>query len=169
MKKMLSIEGMSQYHESIDPAYHASACGPVTAFIIARELGHTEWSVNDFYRNLKGTRIGLFTYRMIRYMQRILGPSYEVKRCSLKEALAEIDQGRVVAMKFDKYFSFKWFGTFSFAYHWVPLIGYQLEQDQLYLYVHDNGGRNRISRVRKIPYGPNHEIVTFVRFTPYAK
>lgn len=169
MKKMLSIEGMSQYDESIDPAFHASACGPVTAFIVARELGHTNWAVNDFYRNLKGTRIGLFTYRMIRYMQRILGPSYEVKRCSLKEALEEIDQGRIIAMKFDKYFSFKCFGTYSFAYHWVPLIGYELEQDHLYLYIHDNGGRNRKSRVRKIPYGLNQEIVTFVRFTPYAK
>ncbi|MFC4355117.1 hypothetical protein ACFO0S_08665 [Chryseomicrobium palamuruense] len=166
MKKILQVEGMSQYHASIDTAYHSSACGPVTAYIIARELGKEQWTVNDFYRQLKGTRIGLFTHRMIRYMQRFLGPSYDVQRCSLKEALSEIDQGRIVAMKFDKYFSFRWFGTFSFSYHWVPLIGYELEQDQLYLYIHDNGGRNRNSRVRKIPYGPNHEIITFIRFTP---
>lgn len=169
VKHMISIEGKSQYSLDIDPLLQPSACGPVTAHVMIEHLGHQAPDVNTLYKALKGTRLGLFTHRFTHFMKSVLGPEYVIKRCHLADALKEIRQGRLVAVKFDKYLSGKRKGSFTFSYHWVPLVGYVVEKGELFLYVHDNGGRNRPSRVRKVPYGKNHEILTFVRITPLSE
>lgn len=166
VKVLIPFEGKSQYSPDIAEAYRPSACGPTTAYVMTKQLGETPPSVNDLYKQLKGTRIGLFGWRFIKYMRKLLGPSYDISRCSLHEALEELRQGRSVAAKFDKYFNFHWFNTYTFSYHWVPVIGYEVEHDHLFLYVHDNGGRDRESRIRKVSYGKNAEILTFIKIKP---
>jgi len=169
MKKQLAFTGMSQYDASIDPKLRSSACGPVTAHLLLKHAGLPSPPINQLYKQLKGTRIGLFTYRFVRELNRMLPSDWHAETCSLHTALQEIKKGRPVAVKFDKFFSFQFRSSVAFAYHWVPLIGYRVENDTLFLLVHDNGGRNRESKLRKIPYGPNHHVVTFVRLAPLKK
>lgn len=167
MKTPLPVQGISQYDSSIHPAYQASACGPVTAYVILNYLLPTaSFQPNDLYNKLGGTRIGLFTHRFVRNMRKILGPQWQVNKCSLHTALQELKNGRPVALKFDKYFSFQWNKKSTFAYHWVPLIGYEIVNDELFLIIHDNGGRNRESKIRKVHYGNNASVLTFIQITP---
>ena len=123
-------------------------------------------SINDLYKILGCTRIGLFRWRLIRNLSKLLGPSYIVKKCTLNDALHELHEGRPVAMKFDQYFTFQWRSKPTYKYHWVPLIGYEIKDDKLYLIFHDNGGRNRESIVRKTPYQMNHKVLSFVKIAP---
>lgn len=166
MKTVLPFQGMSQYDESIEPMLRSSACGPTTAHLLLKHIGLPAPSVNSLYILLKGTRIGLFTHRFVRNLNRLVGPDWTAETCTLHEALQEIKKGRPVAVKFDKYFSFEFDLQSTFAYHWVPMTGYSVEQGKLYLFVHDNGGPNRESKLRKILYGPNHSVLTFVKLAP---
>jgi len=168
MKIQLPVQGISQYDSSIDSSYQSSACGPVTAYVLLNYLlqNTSPFQPNDLYRRLGGTRIGLFTHRFVRNMRKLLGPDWHIERCSLHTALHELKKGRPVALKFDKYFSLQWNKKSTFAYHWVPLIGYEIENDELVLIIHDNGGRNRESKIRKVSYAQNASILTFIRVTP---
>ena len=82
--------------------------------------------------------------------------------------MEQIKEGRPVALKFDRYFAFKRREKFTFSYHWVPCIGYEQIEDEIFLYIHDNGGRNRESKIRKVSYKTNAPILTFVQFVPPA-
>lgn len=167
MKVQLPVHGFSQFDASIQAEYRASACGPVTAYVLLNYISpNNSLLPNDLYRKLEGTRIGLFTYRFVRNLQKILGSDWTVKRCHLQTALEELSQGRPIALKFDKYFSFHWRKKYAYSYHWVPLIGYELIDDELFLIVHDNGGRNRESQIRKTSYAKNAKVLTFVQVTP---
>lgn len=168
MKTQLHVQGISQYDSSIHSTYRASACGPVTAYVLLNYLlpNSSPFQPNDLYKRLGGTRIGLFTHRFVRNMRKILGPNWQIEKCSLHTALHELKKGRPVALKFDKYFSLQWNKKSTFAYHWVPLIGYEIENDELVLIIHDNGGRKRASKIRKAPYAPNASILTFIQVTP---
>ncbi|WP_342598746.1 C39 family peptidase [Psychrobacillus sp. FSL H8-0483] len=168
MKIQLPVQGYSQYNASILSNYQASACGPVTAYVLLNFLfPYTNaYHPNELYSKLGGTRIGLFTYRLVRNMRKLLGPDWLIEKCSLKSALDELKNDRPLALKFDKYFTFKWNKKFTFSYHWVPLIGYELDEGELFLIVHDNGGRNRESSIRKIRYADNASILTFVKVAP---
>ncbi|MBO1912267.1 hypothetical protein J4G37_46665, partial [Microvirga sp. 3-52] len=84
-------------------------------------------------------------------------------KCSVNEVIHEIDNGRPVAAKFDKWFTLRWRGKFAFDYHWVPVVGYEKNGNELLLIVHDNGGRNRTSQLRTISYKKNKSILTFVK------
>lgn len=82
---------------------------------------------------------------------------------------AEIDATRPVAIKFDKWFSFRWPGDFAYDYHWVLGIGYDKPAGGKgpVLIVHDNGhrlkdGGYRPGQERRIPYLPNQNIITMV-------
>lgn len=82
---------------------------------------------------------------------------------------SEIDAGRPVAIKFDKWSSLRWRGQFTYDYHWVLGIGYALydEGERAVLIVHDNGvrykdGRIAIGKERRIPYIENKDIITMV-------
>lgn len=168
MKTQLNLKGMSQYSLDVHPKFQNSACGPTTVFVILNYLLNHSFNkdVNQLYTFLGGTRIGLFKWRLIKNLQKLLGPNWSVSSCSLTTALKELDAGRPVAMKFDKYFTFQWRSKPTFKYHWVPLIGYEIEKDVLYFIVHDNGGRNRDSQIRKVPYAPNRKVVRFVKIEP---
>lgn len=170
MRKILQLEGCSQYDDAIDARFQKSACGPTTAYVMTNYLfgkSVVNKSVNDFYTMLGSTKIGLFKWRFILNMQRYLGPDWLVKSCTLDEALKEIDAGRAVALKFDKYFSMKFNAHPLYAYHWVPLIGYD-NTAELKLFIHDNGGRNRDSRIRSFYYTDNAAVLSFVKVAPKA-
>lgn len=164
MKKWLDVKHKSQFSPDINKRFQASACGPVTAYLILNYYFPNRWpSVNELYRQLGGTKIGLFTWRFIRNMQKLLGPEWSVSKCSIAEVKKQLDAGRPVAAKFDKWFTLKWRGHYSFDYHWVPVIGYEMDGNHLMLIIHDNGGRNRPSKVHAIPYERNKEVLTFIR------
>jgi hypothetical protein len=170
MRTQLNVKGLSQYDNSIKTHYQPSACGPVTTLTILRYWmpNACHYETNQLYRLLGSTRIGLFTWLLIRNLRKILGPAWEVNTCTIDEAKFELLEGRPVACKFDRYFSFHWFGTYEFAYHWVPLIGFEEHENGLTLILHDNGGRNRESRIRKVSYEKNQEILTFVKIVPHS-
>lgn len=168
MQKLLNVKGCSQYSTDVKEQYRPSACGPTTAYVMMNYLFGEQAvnkSINDFYDMLGGTKIGLFTWRFKRNMRRYLGPDWLVDNCTVEQAMAEIDAGRLVAVKFDKYFSLRFFTPALFAYHWVPLIGYDAT-NELTLFIHDNGGRNRDSRVRSFQYKKEKNVLTFIRITP---
>lgn len=171
MKIQLPVQGYSQYDTTIKANYRASACGPVTAYVLLNYLfPNTSYhQPNDLYEKLGGTRIGLFTYRFIRNMRKLLGPNWIVEKCTLRDALVELKNGRAVALKFDKYFSLNWIKKFTFSYHWVPLIGYEIVDSEVVLIIHDNGGRNNPSQIRRVRYSDNAPILTFVQITPIGK
>lgn len=171
MNVQIDLDGMSQYCEEIHPAYRNSACGPTTIYVILKYLIGKQGAqnVNILYRRLGCTKIGLFRWRLIKNLRKYLGPSWNVEKCSLKEALKQVDEGRPVAMKFDQYFTFQWKEKPTFKYHWVPLIGYEIQKDELFLIIHDNGGRNRESQIRKIPYGKNYKVLSYVKIEPKIK
>lgn len=164
MRKTIPLKKKSQFDPDIKPSYRNSACGPVTAYTILNYYFPNQYnSVNQLYKQLGGTPIGLFTHRFVRNLANILGDEWIVDICSLEEAKKQIDLGHPVAVKFDKWFSWKWRGRFSYDYHWVPLVGYEENDKGIQLLVHDNGGKNRASRLRSIPYELNKDIITFVK------
>lgn len=164
MKQLEGFRGKSQYDNEIDKRFRPSACGPVTAFTILRHhMLDSGIQVNDLYRVLGGTRIGLFKWRFIHNLRKLLGSGWSVAECRLVDVKLEIDEGRPVAAKFDKWFTFHWFGNYSFDYHWVPVIGYKETDNGLILLIHDNGGRKRESRIREIAYERNRPILSFIK------
>lgn len=164
MKQVEGFQGKSQYDVEIDTRFQPSACGPVTAFTILRHHLHdSRIHINELYKMLGGTRIGLFKWRFISNLRKLLGSEWQVEECGITDVKKEINEGRPVAAKFDKWFTFHWFGDFAFDYHWVPIIGYKEDDGGLTLFVHDNGGRNRESRIREIEYEPNRPILSFIK------
>lgn len=169
MKVQLNVTGKSQYDTSVNEKYRTSACGPTTAHVILNyvcadhELAQKD--INALYELLGSTRIGLFTWRMIGNLQKLLGPDFHIAACSLEEALIQLDAGNPIAIKFDKWFSLQWFTNKKplYDYHWVPLIGYEISNDELYLILHDNGGRTRDSQIKKCKYEDNKYVLSFVK------
>ncbi|ARK20864.1 C39 family peptidase [Sporosarcina ureae] len=171
MSKYIEVKGKSQYDHDIEPRYRPSACGSVTAYVLLRHFFPTEQtpSINELYRTLGSTKIGLPTWRFVRRLNQMLGSQWNVKVCTVQQAIEQIDEDRPVALKFDKWFKFKWRSRFSFNYHWVVMVGYEYVDNQLLVLVHDHGGRNSASRVRSIPYEPNKKILTFVTIEPLKR
>ena len=170
VKVLLNIKGQSQYSEHVLPKYRKSACGPTTVRVLLNYICPNEpvaqKDVNELYNLLGSTKIGLFKWRLIRNLQKLLGAEWKVSDCTINEALSELRNGRPVAMKFDKYFTFNFSAKPLFNYHWVPLIGYEIRASKLYLIIHDNGGRNRESAVRDVLYEDNREVLRFVKIAP---
>ena len=171
MKKVLNVQGKSQYEADIEEKFRPSACGPVTAYVLLRHLlpDPPPHQVNDLYRLLGSTKIGLFKWRFLRNMQKLLGPGWQVAECGIEELQRQISAGRPVAAKFDKWFSWKWRGQFTFDYHWVPVIGYETTEDDVLLIIHDNGSRRSGSRVRHVSYRQNRSILSFIKIEPVTK
>ncbi len=169
LKVELNIEGMSQFDPSVNKNYQNSACGPTTVHIILNYLlneSHIVKDVNELYEILGGTKIGLFKWRLIKNLQNYLGPDWIVEKCTLHEALRQLDHNRPVAMKFDRYFTLQWRAKSNFKYHWVPLIGYEIKDDELFLILHDNGWKNRGSVKRTVRYSDNYKVLTFIKIEP---
>lgn len=169
MRVLLDVNGMSQYNAGVRPEFQNSACGPTTAHVILNYLCKDEKiinkDVNEWYTTLGGTKIGLFQRRMIKNLRNVLGPNWKIDKCSLTEAIEQLRAGNPVAMKFDRYFTGQFFSKKKplYSYHWVPLIGYEIKNDELHLIIHDNGGRNRESEVRSFCYEDNREVLSFVK------
>lgn len=172
MHVLLNVNGMSQYSESVQPKYQASACGPTTAHVILKHHDANQplaqRNVNELYKMLGGTKIGLFKWRMIRNLRKAIGNGYKVAECTVTEAIEQLRHGNPVAMKFDKYTTLQFFNKKKplFKYHWVPLIGYDIRNDCLELIIHDNGGRNRPSQIRTFFYDDNRHVLSFVKIEP---
>lgn len=164
MTNMIPLKKKSQFDPDIKKRYQSSACGPVTAYTILDYYFPNRFQdINALYRHLGGTAIGLFTWRFVRNLTKLLGNNWIVEICSVDEVKRQIDKGHPVAAKFDKWFTWKWRGRYSFDYHWVPVIGYEEGDCGLMLHIHDNGGKNRPSQIRTVPYAPNKDILTFVK------
>ena len=173
MRVLLNVNGMSQYSADIRPELQNSACGPTTAHVILNYLCHEDEKVvtkdiNELYKLLGGTKIGLFKWRMIRNLRKLLGDNWCVEECTLTQAIEQLRAGNPVAMRFDVYFSAQLFSKNKplYKYHWVPLIGYEIKDEELYLTIHDNGGRNRDSQVRTFKYDDNRKVLDFVKIEP---
>ena len=165
VKKVLNISGKSQYDEDIDAAFRPSACGPVTARLLMDQFPPEAcpYTINELFTRLGGTKIGLVKGRFIRNMRKILGANWTVAECDITDVKRQIDNGRLVAAKFDKWFNFRWRGGYEFDYHWVPVIGYEEKGDDIELIIHDNGTRNRPSQVRQVSYKKNKPVLSFVK------
>lgn len=171
MKTIVDVKGKSQFACDIDRTIQSSACGPVTAFVMLHHLlsNGCPYNVNELYRLLGGTKIGLFKYRFIRNMRKELGKGWIIEGCTIDEVKRQLDNGRPIAAKFDKWFTFHWRGDYEFDYHWVPVIGYEEKKHDFFLIIHDNGGRNRDSRIRYISYKKNRSVLSFVKIEPDEK
>ncbi|MDQ0430319.1 hypothetical protein QOZ98_003157 [Planomicrobium stackebrandtii] len=167
MKKLIAFQGLSQHDEAILKKYRSSACGPVTAASILQFHEGLEIGTDQLYRLLGATPIGLFTWRLLRNFHKIAGPRYEAKKVrTIEEVKEELLAGRPLAMKFDRYFTLQWFSKPAYSYHWVPLIGFKQEDGDLLLYIHDNGQKNRPSKMRTVSYLENRKVLTFVKIMP---
>ena len=139
MKNHISLKKKSQFDENIKKRYRNSACGPVTAYaILDHYLPNKFQNINDLYRKLGGTPIGLFTWRFVRNLSKLLGDDWLVKKCSIEETIRQIDAGRPVAAKFDKWFTGHWRGRYSYDYHWVSVVGYE-EKENVFHMVSSSG------------------------------
>lgn len=165
---MLKVKGKSQYDEDINERIRTSACGPVTAHVMMNYISPLAcpYDVNELYSRLGGTMVGLSKGRFIRNMRKVLGPDWKVNQCTLEELKRQIDEGRPVAAKLDKWFNFHWFSHYDFDYHWVPVIGYEIKDNDTVLIIHDNGGRNRESMIRYISFNRNSPVLSFVKIEP---
>lgn len=176
MKVLLNITGKSQYSADIRTEYQNSACGPTTAHVILNYLcQHDEkmptHDINELYTLLGGTKIGLFKWRLIRNLRKLLGDDWCVEECTLTQAINQLREGNPVAMRFDVYFSWQFLSKNKalYKYHWVPLIGYEIKDGELFLLIHDNGGRNRDSQVRSFKYDDNRKVLNFVKIDPLKR
>lgn len=170
MQKLIAFKGLSQHAESISEKYRSSACGPVTVAAIFHHHEGLEVGVDQLYRLLGSTPIGLFTWRLLRNFHKIGGKRYELKKTSnIEEVKTELMAGHPLAMKFDRYFTFQWFSKPRYSYHWVPLIGFKQEADDLIFYIHDNGQKNRPSKMRTVSYLENRKVLSFVKIMPKGR
>ncbi|WP_271853992.1 C39 family peptidase [Planococcus maritimus] len=170
MKVLLPFQAMNQYADQVPASYRASACGPITAASILRYHKELTPGIGQLYRFLGTTSLGLSAFCFIRRLRKWLGPRYEIKRVrSIGQVKQELDAGNPLAVKFDRYFSLRWRQETTFAYHWVPLIGYEETEDDLLLYVHDNGQKNRPSNLRAVSFRKNRSVLSFIRISPVQR
>lgn len=173
----------------------ASACGPVAIVGIVgfweerlagkggkpfvRLPAEPTEAVNQMYASSGGTPLGMsapvLAFALRRQLNRRLregelpGRAVTGRLSGFEAYCAEIDAGRPVAVKFDKWFSFRWFGRRPvFDYHWTVGCGYRIEDDgSKFLLVHDAGSRHKDgtfvrSRERVIDYEAHRGILTLV-------
>jgi hypothetical protein len=170
VKLIIPFEGMSQYAETIDRKKQGSACGPVTAAAILKHYEKTGYGINELYKVLGTTPIGLFTWRLLKNLRKLTRRRYDIRKVrSVEEVKRELLAGRPLAMKFDRWFSFRWLSKPMYNYHWVPLIGFEEKPDDLILYFHDNGAKNRPSKIRAVSYKQNRNVLTFIKIVPIQK
>ncbi|MBY9080107.1 C39 family peptidase [Paenibacillus sp. HN-1] len=185
--RRLAVEPYTQWAPGVQSA--SSACGPATMAAIAeywgRRLGvsgrigleHFGSKVNQMnhlYRKYGGRPWGMSATALARGMKAFLRSSLgqsraiEIRRLSdFEQYKAEIDADRPVAVKFDKWLSFRWRGNYDFDYHWTVGIGYELTEQGPMLLVQDNGlrcgdGVFDPSRERRISYTRNADVLSMV-------
>jgi hypothetical protein len=170
VKALIPFESLSQYEASIDKQLRGSACGPATAAAILKHHEKNSYGINELYSQLGSTRIGLFAWRLIKNLRKLAGSRYTIQKVrALDEVKSELLAGRPLAMKFDRYFSFHWFSKPAYNYHWVPLVGFEEQPNDLTLYFYDNGQKNRPSKLRTVSYAANRNVLTFIKIVPIQK
>ncbi|MNI55118.1 hypothetical protein D3C73_1100470 [compost metagenome] len=191
--RRLSAEPYTQWEPGVESP--GSACGPATLAALM-EYWHTRQGaafipgtrhfatkaahINYIYRHYGGTPWGMSARSFARgagaYVRDAASHTSAASRQHTVSVFnnfgryqAEINAGRPVALKFDKWFSFRWSGRFVYDYHWVLGIGYEESAGGAgpMLLVHDNGvrlrdGGYRSGQERRIPYLPNRKIITMV-------
>ncbi len=165
MRTISHFKGKSQFDHDINSEYRSSACGPVTAYTLLNHISayKTLLTVNELYIALGCTRLGLSSYRLIHNLRKVLGSDWLVKRINIEAVKELLTAGIPVAAKFDKWTTCHWFGKYEFNYHWVPVVGYEEVDGELYLLIHDNGNSTRNSEVRRVSYTANKSILSFVK------
>ena len=166
---MIHINAKSQYDTAVDERFRPSACGPTAVEAILHHYLQQPIAINYLYHALGTTPIGLFTWRMIRRLKRLLGPHWSIQRMTIKKALTAIDAGEPIVLKFDRYFTPLFFKKARYNYHWTVLVGYTIEQGRLQLFVQDLGTPSRDRRIEKIDYSDNAHALTFVHIKPLLK
>ncbi|OMF93406.1 C39 family peptidase [Paenibacillus sp. FSL R7-0273] len=192
-RRVLAAEPYTQW----EPGVHSpgSACGPATlaammefwhtrrgaAFIPgSRHFATKAAHINYIYSHHSGRAWGMSVRSFVRavhgYISSASGKD-EIKSGGHEVAVfndierykAEINAGRPVAVKFDKWFSLRWQGEFAYDYHWVLGTGYEEPADGPgpVLIVHDNGVRLRSGgflpgQERRIHYKPNRAVISMV-------
>ncbi|OES43748.1 C39 family peptidase [Domibacillus iocasae] len=163
---MIKVEGQSQYGKKIEKDYRSSACGPVTISVILH-YWNQPFSANQLYKQLGATKIGTFRYIIVRRLKKLLGHGWTVQSSNrIDEVIHELDLDHPVAAKFDKYFTFHFFQKPLYKYHWVVLIGYEIQDGQIFLFFHDNGAPGRRSKIRRASYGEQSSVLRFVLLSP---
>ncbi|WP_379128272.1 C39 family peptidase [Paenibacillus sp. sgz500958] len=189
--KKLQVEPYTQWAAGV--VSPSSACGPTTmaamaeywntrqnlAFIRGKSHFHSkEAHINYIYLHHGGAPWGMSVRGFIRGLKKYIG-AFSGPRDGYRRDFpiitfndfgrykAEIDAGRPIAVKFDKWFSFHWKGQYAFDYHWVLGIGYEEEGRMQKLIVLDNGTRTvdhgyTPSQERWIDYNRNKPIVTMI-------
>jgi len=189
----LVVEPYSQWEAGV--ASPSSACGPATmaalveywntrqqqSFIHGQSHFHSKAAhINYIYSNHGGTPWGMsvkgFMKGLKAYIRSSPAPGDNGDRRLLlssfndfKRYKEEIDAGRPVAVKFDKWFSFRWKEGYAYDYHWVIGTGYEQAADGggETLIILDNGvrtpdGSYTPSKERRIDYSLNKDILTMV-------
>ncbi|AIQ72075.1 MULTISPECIES: C39 family peptidase [Paenibacillus] len=187
----LPAEPYTQWEVGVESP--SSACGPATMAALTeywnthfgadfiRGKGHFPSKaahINYIYSHHGGRPWGMsvrcFTKELKNYIHSSTLPKDQQKLLittfnDFEVYKTEIDAGRPVAVKFDKWFRLRWRGKFTYDYHWVLGIGYEVFDDgeRPTLIVHDNGvrykdGRVTLGKERRIPYFANKDIITMV-------
>ncbi|WP_379157994.1 C39 family peptidase [Paenibacillus sp. sgz5001063] len=177
----LEVEPYTQWEPGV--ASPGSACGPA-AMAALIEYWHTRRGygnipgsdhfeskaahINYIYSHHGGTPWGMSARSFSKGLQAYIGAALPHAKNRDQRGLvsvfndmqryrAEIDAGRPVAVKFDKWFSLRWRGRYAYDYHWVLGTGYDVTEAATgpVLIVQDNS-------IRHIPYYPNRGILTMV-------
>lgn len=156
----------SQYAQSIKPALRSSACGPTAVASILNHYKIENFTVNSLYRNLYCTPIGLPAVFLLYFSKKILPNNWIIKKINVKSALQELDQHYPIALKFDRYFNWRFWRKPYFNYHWTVLVGYEIQQQKLFSIVEDLGTPQRESKRHRISYEDNKHALTFIKIRP---
>ncbi|WP_167578537.1 C39 family peptidase [Jeotgalibacillus proteolyticus] len=161
------VQGFNQYEAELSGRGRKSACGPATMATIINyyrpsKEQHSKW-LRKWYKESKANWLGLSAKKMIRSLSVYGTPSKIPSKRMWSEYRKEIDHGRPVGIKFDQWFSFKWFSThYRYRYHWVTGIGYEEQDEKRYLLVLDNGTKKEV--IRKIDFTQNAPILSMIAF-----
>ncbi|WP_410513185.1 C39 family peptidase [Paenibacillus sp. BR2-3] len=191
--RKLRVEPYTQWEPGV--ASPSSACGPATmaalaeywstrlgqAYIHGQSHFHSKAAhINYIYSYHGGAPWGMSVKGFKKGINDYIGaPSSAGEGRRLEISLStfndialykmEIDDGRPVALKFDKWFTFRWKGRYVYDYHWVLGIGYEEAEagKGTALIILDNGvktadGSFMPSRERRVNYELNKNILTMV-------
>lgn len=188
-RRIDGVEPFTQWEEGVKSP--ASACGPASIAVITEYWSQRGWNtaggmgrfgskseyLNYLYRYCGGTPWGMPAWKLMRGLRNCLrngeAGQAAVRRLSgFGDYKAEIEAGRPVAVKFDKWSSFRWRGNYAFDYHWTVGVGYrESAEGGQWLIVQDNGtrirgGGYRGSRECLIDYQANLPVLTLIGVKP---
>ena len=189
----LKAAPFSQYESGVGSP--GSACGPATMAALSqywRDRGFGRLPgpeadsskaglINHMYTRYGGRPWGMGARRLARGLEELVNEAGYGSESSGVTSIfndfgrycQEIEAGRPVAVKFDRWLKLRWRGQYAFDYHWVLGIGWQEDAagGRTSLIVQDNGGRTPgglalPGRERTIDYESNRPVLTMVSFCP---